>query len=373
MLSRFVLAAVGLGIIASLTPLIAAPNQKKDKEPRTQTLEVLPDPPLAVTADATRLVFGVAPVRTRGLLSRQVRDSLKALFKSLRKAQVKKLRAFVAGSGDTRRVQAVVSEVFANNKKPLPTLSVIQVGKLPVPDAQVILEYVAEHRKPQNPAGLAFLSGQTARSGQPTLKVAPLAREAVGKVREAASKLSLTPGDVLRVTCFCSSLDDAGNIRAAIREALPNAGINFVQLRRVYTQGSVTCDSVARLKEAVGEPLRVVDLGLPRDSATLSDVALVGPGRVVLTGSQLAFRWEDTDIRLAYERLGRVLTENGTTFENVAKSNFYPISLRIADRIREVGTEFLNKERLPASTLVELEGLPSLDASFGMDVVAVAP
>ncbi|MCP5119867.1 MAG: hypothetical protein GY953_54405 [bacterium] len=367
------LAHVGLGLLVSFSSLEGAGKEKKEKEPRTQTLEVLPDPPPAVTAETARLVFGVAPARTQGLLSRQVRDSLKSMLKSSRRAQIVKLRAFVAGSGDTRRVQAVVSEVFANNKKPLPTLSVIQVGKLPTPGAQVILEYVAEHRKPQNPHGIAFLSGYTATSEQPTLAVAGLVREALGKLRSATDELGLAPEDLLRVTCFCSSLDDGPQVRVAMREAFPGAALNHVQLRRVYTQGSVTCDAEARLNQAVGEPLRVVKLSGPGDAGERSDVALVGAKRVVFTGAQLAFRWEDTDIRLAYERLGRILGSKGTSYAQVAKSNIYPISLKIADKIRSLGSEFFSSEQPPASTLVELEGLPSLDASFGLDVVAVRP
>jgi len=54
-------------------------RQEREKEPVTETLELPPELPAAVVGETTRLVFDVAPLTTQGLLSRQVRDSLKAL------------------------------------------------------------------------------------------------------------------------------------------------------------------------------------------------------------------------------------------------------------------------------------------------------
>ena len=103
------------------------------------------------------------------------------------------------------------------------------------------------------------------------------------------------------------------------------------------------------------------------------DLAVIGPGRVSFTSSQLAFRYQDSDIRLAFTRLGRVLQKNGTSFQRVVKSNIYPISLALAGKIRSLGFEFFDRTNPPANTTVELEGLASLDASFAMDVVAAVP
>jgi len=158
---------------ASLVLLVAAHllwparKQKQEEEIKTQVRELLPEPPPVVTAEASRLVFGMAPPARQGLLSRQVRDSLRALFKLQRRSRIVHLRAFVAGSGDTRRVRAVVSEVFADKKQPLPSLTVVQVGKLPIQGTQVILQWVAESRKVTNPEGLAFLSRRSRWRSRP--------------------------------------------------------------------------------------------------------------------------------------------------------------------------------------------------------------
>jgi enamine deaminase RidA (YjgF/YER057c/UK114 family) len=373
-------------VFAILALALLASGQKKKKEDTSlqldeevgkkrvmQTLEVLPDPPAAVTADASRLVFYVTPISANGLLSKQVRDSLKVLLDTAKRNRIVKLRAFVAGSGDTRRVQAVLSEMFAEKRLSLPALTVVQVGALPMQTAQVVLEAVAETRKPVNPHGLAFISGQTAESDQPVLEVATLAAQSLKKVATAAESLGLTAADVLRVTCYCSSLQDGDQVRKAISEAFPAAAANYLQLRRTYQHGSVECEASARLKEPSGAPLRFVNpdgLDRPED---YSQIALVAGGRVTLTGIQMAFRHQDGDIRLAYERLGKVLEDQGTSYGSVAHTAIYPISMTLADKIRTLGFEFLEKSRPPAATMTEFEGLPSLDASFAIDAIAIVP
>ena len=112
--------------------LTAYPFAKKKKEEATQTLEAPKEPPAAVTAETSRLIFQVSPLSAKGLLSQQVRDALKALLKSANGATIVKLRAFVAGSGDLRRVQAIAGEIFTERRLPLPALSVVQVGALPL-------------------------------------------------------------------------------------------------------------------------------------------------------------------------------------------------------------------------------------------------
>src|SRR5437879_3335662 len=80
-------------------------NKKQDQEPRPQLLEILPDPPDAVSVETGRLSFQVSPLSDKGLLSQQVRDAIKALTRLNHGASIVKLRAFVAGSGDLRRIK----------------------------------------------------------------------------------------------------------------------------------------------------------------------------------------------------------------------------------------------------------------------------
>src|ERR1044071_9021225 len=106
-MTRFKLLAALLALAVTVYPF-----EKKKKVEITHTLEVPKDPPATATAETSRLVFHVSPLSAKGLLSQQTRDALKALIKMTGGESIVKMRAFVAGSGDLRRVQAIVSEVF---------------------------------------------------------------------------------------------------------------------------------------------------------------------------------------------------------------------------------------------------------------------
>src|SRR5215475_741960 len=120
--------------------------QKKKKE-ITQVLQLPKDLPVTVVGETRRLTFHVTPLSAKGLLSAQVRDALKALNRDTGSNTVLRIRAFVAGSGDLRRVRDLVSETFTDRKQPLPALSLVQAGGLPVEGAQVVLEAVAASKK----------------------------------------------------------------------------------------------------------------------------------------------------------------------------------------------------------------------------------
>src|SRR5437879_3045027 len=133
------------GLVFGQLPVESKKKKKKKNEEEIvqQTLPVLKDPPVAVTAETQRLLYHVAPLSAKGLLSQQTRDGLKALFQQNRTAAIVQLRAFVAGTGDVRRIQAIVSEMFTERKLNLPALTVVQVGALPMEGAQVVLESTA--------------------------------------------------------------------------------------------------------------------------------------------------------------------------------------------------------------------------------------
>jgi enamine deaminase RidA (YjgF/YER057c/UK114 family) len=85
----------------------------------------------------------------------------------------------------------------------------------------------------------------------------------------------------------------------------------------------------------------------------------------------LAFGYEDKDARLAFQRLGKTLEQVGSSPARAAVTSIYPLSGSIGEQVRRIGPEFFDKAKPPAGTLVSFEGLPSLDASFAVDVLAV--
>jgi enamine deaminase RidA (YjgF/YER057c/UK114 family) len=309
----------------------AQKNKKKTEEPVTQTLPLLKDPPSAVAAETDKLVFQVSPLSNKGLLSQQVRDALKALLRDNHGATIVKLRAFVAGSGDMRRVSTIVSETFTDHKLPLPAVSTVEVGALPMEGAQVVIESVAVDKKSWNPNGLGFYSAQ------PVAQLRPLT-------------------GALRATCFLSSLDDLGKVRSNAAAAFPGAVVNFVQSQRLGFEAADVCESAARL-DTPPAGLVVVEKG----------AALVNAPKIVLTGTQMAFRDTDADLRLAFERLARELQSLGVTNKDVFWVSAYPLTRPLEGKVRAMQQEFFSH---PAGTTLLFEGLPSLDATMALDVMA---
>jgi len=314
----------------------------------------------------------VSPLSSKGLLSQQVRDALKALLKSTGGATIVKLRAFVAGSGDLRRVQAIVSEVFTEKKLALPALSVVQVGGLPLEGAQVEIESIAVARKAVNPLGLVFVSGQAASSDEPTQKVAPLAQKSAASLKTALLAAGSAPIDALRVTCFCNSLEDHAAVRAAVEADYRQAALDFVQLQGGAVRGVVECEAVAKLQRKISAPVEFQNPQGLASSTEYSQLALISAPRLVLTGTQIAYGYQDSDARLAFQRLAKVLEQGGSSAREIAVAGFYPLSTSLAAQVRKIRFEFFDKSRPPASTLLPFEGLPAMDAGFAVDVVAIA-
>jgi enamine deaminase RidA (YjgF/YER057c/UK114 family) len=361
-----------LVLACALSLLSGAPQRKKSKkEEQTQTLQVPQELPGAVTGETRRLTFHVTPLSAKGLLSQQIKDALKAVARDSGNETVLKIRAFVAGSGDLRRVRDLVSESFTEHHQPLPSLSLIQSGGLPLEGAQVILEYVASSRKELHPQGLAFLSAQPAYSDNPTDPIPPLTAKSLAALRQTVNAAGSEPSDVLRVSCFLSSLENLGASRDQVVSEYPKASLNFVQTERAPAQAMAACEAVAGLRRKIEAPLQFVNVeGIPQQPGE-SQAALVASPHVVLTGSQVSFGYEEKDARLAFERLKRAIDQAGATTHDVAFAHYYPLSRGIAAQVRKIRAEFFDVAHPPAGSLLIFESLPSMDAGFAVDVVAV--
>ena len=332
------------------TPLLE--NATAKKKDITQVLELPKEPPQAVSAETRNLVLHVAPLTAKGLLSQQIREGLKALLKANSGATIVKIRAFVAGTGDMRRVPALVSEVLTEKHLPLPAVSVVQVGGLPLEGAQVVLESISVSRKETSPGGLLFIGGQESSLPKPLEPTLPLAEAALAKLDQV-----LAGAQALRVTCYTSSLDEAPKLQTLVTSRYTQAAIDVVVLQRAASRTTVSCEATARLPEH--------DFTLNGNQATA-----VQSQKIAFTGTQVAFGFEDNDARLAFQRLEKALEPLGASTKTVAVANFYPLSISIARQVDKIRLEFFNPKQLPPSTNLPFEGLPSIEASFAVDVAA---
>jgi len=322
---------LALSVLAQPEPKMRKKKKNEDKEPPTQALAIPPDPPVTISAEVQRLTFQVSPLSAKGLLSQQSRDALKALMQMNHGASIVRLRAFVAGTGDMRRVQTIVSETFTEKKQPLPVLTTVQVGGLPMVGAQVVLEATSVDRKVTHPNGVVFLAGVRA----------PDAAGVVAQLKSAGS----TSGEVLSVTCFLSALEDETALRTQLTAAFPTAAINIMEAQRSPAGRFFECGATA-------------------EASANSRGAVARTGKVVFSGLQMSFGKEDADLRLAFERLKKAL--GGA---NVIAAHYYAMDHRVLEKLPEQGRAAFARPDL-SSTQVDIEGLPSLDANLGMDVVA---
>jgi len=360
-----------LAICADLLPAQRRKRGKKEVEEVTQTLDIPKDPPAAVSGDPHRFVYFTAPLSSKGLLSQQTRDGLKALRRLARGATILKIRAFVAGTGDLRRVQAIVSEEFSDWHAPLPALTTILAGGLPMEGAQVLLEAIASDKKVVNPHGIVLFSGQQVTSKEPLEKIEPLFRQSLDNLSTAVKGVGSSEADVLRVTCFSSTLGDYTQQRQLLAERFPKASQTIVQVLRGLSTGLVECEAVARAASNPGAPVKMVNPAGIEAPANYSQAVILSAPKVILTGGQMAFRAEPADIRLAFERLGKSLEQAGGDLRRTAMTSYYPLATSTIDKIRQIRFEFLDQSQPPASTMLLFEGLPSMDASFVIEVIAL--
>jgi len=340
---------------------VSTKKKKNKDDDMTQTLPPPKEPPTAVVADTDRLMFQVSPLSAKGLLSQQTRDAMKSLLRSNRGATVVKLRAFVAGSGDMRRIQDIAGEVFAAAHLNLPALSVVQAGALPLEGAQVVIESVGVEKKILNDNGVAFVSGQAGNS----------LAEALEQMKKTLASAGMDGSDVRRVTCFVSSLEANQNARALIEASFSEAAANYLQMQRGPVTPAAECEGVARLRQAPNQAVTYLNTPESAGAGTYSQMVLVHAPKVVFTSTQLGFGSQESDVRLAFDRLQKALASLNANLGKLAMSHVYLTSMAIAEKVRAVRKTFYDAMNPPASTLLPFEALPSLDASFGVDVVAV--
>ena len=267
--------------------LVLLSQHRKNEEPKNQVLPLPPDLPMALAANTRALDFHISPMLRSGRLSAQIRESLNDLIRDTHGETIVKLRAFVSGVGDARRIRADVSQLFTDRKLPLPVVSILQVGALGEEAAQVVIEAVVETRHTPNPNGLAFWSGQEA----------PSFAAALHKLESSVETTAVPPANILTCTCFTSRMNDYGGMRGSVQRAFPKAEINLVQALRDPVGDSSSCEAVGQLGASPMEgPVVLLEN---------SRAALVNTDRLIFTGIQLTFGSYLDDASVAYQRLER--------------------------------------------------------------------
>ncbi len=320
-------------------------RNKKNEEPKSQVLPLPPELPMVLAAETQSLDFHISPLLKSGGLAAQIRRSLTDLLRDTKGETIVKLRAFVSGVGDARRVQTEVTSIFSERKLPLPVVSIVQVGRLGDDLAQVVIEAVVSTKRTLNPNGLGFLSGQTGKS----------LREALEHLRESATEAEIGPDQVVSCTCFAPSVESGDASSRRSQATFPKTAVNVVQALRDPINNTTMCQGVAQLEHP------------PKDSALVwiknAHVSLVNSPKLVFTGLQLSFGNYLDDAREAFTRLQRLASALRAS-EAPVQVNAFSLDLTAASALRK-STSF------PPSvfTVQTVEGLPSVDASAGIEAI----
>jgi enamine deaminase RidA (YjgF/YER057c/UK114 family) len=110
-----------------------------------------------------------------------------------------------------------------------------------------------------------------------------------------------------------------------------------------------------------------------------SHVVSARPARLVWVSGQVAMDADGTaappgdweaQTRLAFQNVGRALEAAGAGWADVVKLTFFVVDVSALTTIRAVRDEFVDTERPPASSLVQVAGLVRPDLLIEVEAVA---
>jgi hypothetical protein len=328
---------VPVGVAQRTAPAERQPRPQQDttilQDKQTQTIGVPRDPPLVAIGETSKLVFHVSPLSGEGLLSQQTRQALKTIQKLNDGAPIIHIRAFSAGNGDIRRIPQIVSDALGDKHGPLPSVSVLQVGRLTLNGAQVVLETVSQGKKDTNKDGLTFHPAEDVLAIDPATSEVTLLQTSVDRL---AAKMDGKPA--LSVTCFVSTLDDPAEFARIVANRFPGATTNIVQPRRLAWQTAASCEGVSRGGGLASQ-------------------------RLAFSGTQVAFGAEEKDALLAVQHLDRTLGEANAPRSAATFLRLYLLA---------PGTRAVALKEIGVSTQVvslPVEGVGAVSAGFAIDAI----
>ncbi len=355
----------------TLLAFMAIPShaQKPPKEEKPQVLAPVPDAPGAVKIDTTRYGLLTVPLEERGLLSKQVEESLKALRRTIHKRRIARITAWVGGAGDVRRVSSSIREQLAEWRIPIPAITVIRVGALSRTSSRVALDVEVEEESSVNPHGLLFFAGERAVSTEFRMDLKKDFGGVLGRLDTRLQAEGVEPEAVVGARCFVSFSDDLTGLGESLQQRYPASKARVMQALRTSPDSFVNCELVARAAKPPNQPVEPRIETLREGAAPVTTVIRVNAPRLVLTSAQLCFRATDNDLALGFERLQNTLEEQGTKLSNAAHLSILAQSPQLGVRTEELGRKFLNTRFDPAIFRQTVEALPALDSTISLDAI----
>jgi hypothetical protein len=174
-------------------------------------------------------------------------------------------------------------------------------------------------------------------------------------VKASARAAGIEPERVLSCTCFTSRIENLDTTRSMVQGAFPKSEINVVEALRDPANDTSTCEAVAQITGTQHAGPVVWLKG--------SRTTLVTSHRLVFTGLQLTFGAYLDDAHEAFARLQRA----ASALQPVEA----PVEVNAFSLDASAGSALRKSTSVPASvfTVQTVEGLPSIDASGGIEAV----
>lgn len=303
-----------------------------------------------VIVETAEARFQVANPQPKGTMMQQVKQAHEKI-----KGKVYRYRVFVKPDADVGLISTVLRA---------PVLSIIRVAGLPNRDQKISVEAVTNGGR--NPQGLVFVSGQGVNQAGLMPKVEPLVKTALDNVDLALKGVSITSDDVVALTCYISSMEDITAVKSLTEKRYPIAARNEIQIPVPYGRALVECEAVARAKGPVGF---VYPEGLTK-SPNFTQVTGISSKRMIFSGLHGSGACTEDNIRAMFKLLASNLEKNKASIKEAVFSYVYPNTQDGTDLTRKVRFEFFNKEKAPASTLLQFLGFQDKQSCTGLEVVS---
>ena len=311
---------------------------------------------------ATTCVDVVAdPARVAWLVSKpaaSAREALDELGPRLARLRVVRLRVFTAG-GDRSKIADEVARLKITH-----ALTVAPVAGF-ASEGKFLVEATVEGRRSVNPFGLALVSGQPVQVEGAGASVMPLIAKSFDKLDVAHAAAGAKPGDVRRVTCFCTSETGLSGIADLVKKRYPAAACVVARIPAIPGRTLVECESVVRSGRRPASAVEMVNPEGLDKSPNYSHIALLGPGQAVWSSAVYGSIREP---KAMFAELDRRLRRAGSSIVQTAMSCLYPAASAGSDAIRNSRFDFYDRAKPPASTLL-LFGPGDAD-EIAVDVIA---
>ncbi len=121
---------------------------------------------------------------------------------------------------------------------------------------------------------------------------------------------------------------------------------------------------MARAKAAVG----FVNPDGVTKSPNFTQVVGISSKKMLWSGLHVSKGCTEAGVRSMFDALSATVKKKGGSLQDTAFSYVYPTSQTGIDLSRKVRTDFYNKEKMPASTLIPFSGFNEADACTGVEV-----